>query len=252
MKQPITPDNTRIDTLSGDFIIVQPENGQRYTTDDMLVAWLAVKAVQDTPPGTFLDLGSGLCSVPMIILWAFPSAGGIGIEINPERLFLGRRSLKANDLLSRFWLINGDIRTTRLKRRFSLATSSPPYYEKHEGVISPHRDRAGVRFELNGSIEDYFTAAANHLDEGGIFTTVYPYRHAGRVFRAAEKNGFSRDLRIDVVPRVSKPPLISLFAFKKGRGGRNSTETLPVRNRNQSFSEKYRIVRKEIGFPEPR
>ena len=31
----------RIDTLSGNYIIYQPEKGQRYSTDDMLVAWLA-------------------------------------------------------------------------------------------------------------------------------------------------------------------------------------------------------------------
>ena len=65
--------NTQIDRLSGDYIIHQPVEGQRYTTDDMLVAWLAVRELQADQSGksTFLDLGCGLCSrthdYPMVL-----------------------------------------------------------------------------------------------------------------------------------------------------------------------------------------
>jgi len=99
----------RIDTLSGDYIIYQPEEGQRYSTDDMLAAWLAVKSAKTSvaPVNTFLDLGSGLCSVPMIFLWAFCEARGVGIEISRDRLLLGQASLEANGLLPRFKLIRG-------------------------------------------------------------------------------------------------------------------------------------------------
>ena len=40
--------NTQIDRLSGDYVIYQPVQGQRYTTDDMLVAWLAVRELRAT------------------------------------------------------------------------------------------------------------------------------------------------------------------------------------------------------------
>ena len=74
------PENAQVDRLSGDFIIYQPRDGQRYTTDDLLVAWFAVREMRSRaePPASFLDLGSGLCSVPMILLWAFPALTGSG------------------------------------------------------------------------------------------------------------------------------------------------------------------------------
>ena len=111
------------DTLSGDFIIYQPEKGQRYTTDDFLVAWFSVKKIQESlrTANCFLDLGSGLCSVPMIILWAFPALTGVGVEINRDRLSLGMKSLAANGLTQRFHLIHGDIRQIFVKKNSPLS-----------------------------------------------------------------------------------------------------------------------------------
>ena len=125
MKNDSSPAGSRTDKLSGDHIIYQPRQGQRYTTDDMLAAWLAVSALRERSrcPSFFLDLGSGLCSVPMILLWAFPELRGAGIEISPERCRLGHASLVRNGLAERFHLIRGDLREVRLRRRFDLVTS---------------------------------------------------------------------------------------------------------------------------------
>ncbi len=243
----------RIDTLSGNFIIYQHEKGQRYSTDDMLVAWLAVKSAKNIlpSPNRFLDLGSGLCSVPMIFLWAFPEAEGYGIEINHSRFMLGKKSLEVNGLSCRFKLLHADIRNKFLDEKFKIVTSSPPYYRKDEGPVSSNSDKAGVRFELNGTIFDYFKSASHHVEEGGFFTTVYPFQYAERVFDAAKNYSFCCDLRVDVIPRKTKPPLISLFRFLKKKKGLNEIETLSVRNEDQSFTEEYKAVRRELGFNVP-
>ncbi len=246
------PGGIRRDTLSGDYIIYQPQQGQRYTTDDMLVAWLTVRTMRDLQmrPGRFLDLGSGLCSVPMIVLWAFQDLQGLGIEKSLKRLTLGRKSLSANSLDGRFRLILADLRDMPVAAVYPLVTSSPPYYEFHEGPVSPDRDKARVRFELHGSIDDYFRAAHDHLEEGGCFTTVYPCQYEHRAYGAAESKGFTLERRVQVIPRATKPPLISLYAFVKGPGGRGASETLTIRNEDQSFTVEYNEARKEIGFRE--
>lgn len=240
----------RIDTLSGDYIIYQPENGQRYCTDDMLVAWLAIRSIREgaVSVGRFLDLGSGLCSVAMIFLWGIPKTTGCGIEINRERMLLGRKSLAANGLSARFHLIHGDIRNIFLNEKFSLMTSTPPYYMKKEGPASPNGDKSVARFEINGTIFDYFQSAAVHLNPGGAFITAYPFQYAQRVLAAAREQEFYPHLRVDVIPRQPKPPLISLFRFLKGVKGRNASETLAVRNEDQSFTQEYKEVRQELGF----
>jgi hypothetical protein len=46
----------RIDTLSGDFKIYQPDVGQRYSTDDMLTAWMAIICNEEVRQAVFLIL----------------------------------------------------------------------------------------------------------------------------------------------------------------------------------------------------
>lgn len=246
------PEDARVDRLSGDYIIYQPVRGQRYSTDDMLAAWIAVREMRcrGAAPACFLDLGSGLCSVPMILLWALPGLSGTGIELSPQRCALGRASLERNGLAGRFRLLQGDLRGLALETRFELITSSPPYYQRREGPLSPNRDKAGVRFELRGSIEDYCRAAAKHLARGGLFVTVYPCRHRGRALGAAQACGLGCEREVQVVPRQGKPPLVSLFVFSGRAPHAPARETLAVRGEDQLFTDAFRRVRREVGFPD--
>ena len=240
----------RTDRLSGDFVICQPVQGQRYTTDDMLVAWLAMRelcaAGMNVP--SFLDLGCGLCSVSMILLWCRPDLRGIGIEVSAQRLACARESIAANQLTGRFQLVNADLRSLRLKTVFSFITSSPPYYNFEEGPISADPDRVRVRFETRGSIEDYFQAAAAHAAPQALFITVYPSRSTQRAIEAAHNSGFAIRRSVEVVPRAGKPPLFTLFTCIRGTHAKRTTETLIVRGQNQLFTRQFRAARRMLGF----
>ncbi len=238
---------TRCDTLSGDFKIFQPENGQRYSTDDLLTAWLAIKCVSDDPPARFLDLGSGLASVPMIVLWKFPDLSGIGIEIRPNRYELAEKSLEINGLIERFSILHGDLRELNLDEKFDLVTSTPPYYQSTEGPLSENDDKAAARFELNGSIDDYFKTAAKHLSQNGVFITVYPYTYNKRVYDAAKNCGMFINSRVDFIPKAGKPALISIFSasFSEKEA---ITETLTMRGEAGNHTAEYNDARILCGF----
>jgi tRNA1(Val) A37 N6-methylase TrmN6 len=240
----------RTDRISGDLVIYQPEQGQRYTTDDVLVAWLAVRELREDPPGvlSFLELGCGLCAVSMIVLWCCREMHGIGIEVAAERLECARRSLAANHLEQRFKLITADVRTLSLKKRFSFITSSPPYYEFREGPLSPDPDRARVRFETKGCLEDYFQAAAAHAASSARFITVYPTRFKERVCSAARASGFFVRRSIDIIPRAGKPALFTLFTCVNERPASLDAEELTVRGHDQLFTPEFRGVRLMLGF----
>jgi tRNA1(Val) A37 N6-methylase TrmN6 len=252
LKIKIPNDAAQADRLSGDFIIYQPRRGQRYTTDDMLAAWLAVQEVKklSAQPARFLDLGSGLCSVPMILLWAFPELTGTGVEISPARYGLGRASLEANGVSGRFDLVRGDLRDLKPGSPFGLVTSSPPYYQTDEGLLSPDTDKAGVRFELQGSIEDYCRTAAAHLQAGGIFTTIYPYRYRARALAAAGAHGLFSRREVQVIPQQGKPALVCLFAFTAAGTEIPPAERLVIRGRDGLFTPEFRKARRELGFPD--
>jgi tRNA1(Val) A37 N6-methylase TrmN6 len=249
----LLPPDMRRDTLCGHYTIIQPQAGQRYTTDDMLVAWLVVRTIAAADSGVmrFLDLGSGLCSVPMVALWAYENLTGVGVEKCRRRAGMGGRSLTDNGIAQRFKLVCADLRSLRLRETFPLVTSSPPYYDAAEGPVSSNCDRAQVRFELSGGIGDYFQTAADHTNPGGYFVTAYPCRYAERVFQAAARTHFVLERQVTVVPRAGKPPLIALFAFVRSYRGRGAQETLVVRDAQQRFTPDYRAARRLIGFPDP-
>lgn len=238
---------TRCDTLSGDFKIFQPENGQRYSTDDLLTAWLAIKSVSDDPPARFLDLGSGLASVPMIVLWKFPNLSGIGVEIRPNRYELAERSLEINGLTQRFSILHGDLRELALDEKFDLITSTPPYYQSTEGPVSENDDKAAARFELNGSIDDYFKTAAKHLSQNGVFITVYPYTYNKRVYDAAKNCGMFINSRVDFIPKAGKPALISIFSASFAEK-EVIAETLTMRDEAGNHTAEYNDARILCGF----
>jgi len=242
-------DSVRCDTLSGNFKIFQPEDGQRYSTDDLLTAWLAIKTVSDDPPERFLDLGSGLASVPMIVLWKFPKLSGTGVEIRPNRYELAERSLEINGLTERFHIIHGDLRELELDEKFDLITSTPPYYQSTEGLLSENDDKAAARFELNGSIDDYFKTAAKHLSGKGFFITVYPFLYASRVYAAAENCGMHINSRVDFIPKEGKPPLISIFSasFSKTK---TEQKLLVMRDSVGNHTKEYNDARILCGFKE--
>ena len=238
---------TRCDTLSGDFKIFQPENGQRYSTDDLLTAWLAIKCVSNDPPARFLDLGSGLASVPMIVLWKFPNLSGIGVEIRPNRYELAERSLEINGLTQRFSILHGDLRELALDEKFDLVTSTPPYYQSTEGPVSENDDKAAARFELNGSIDDYFKTAAKHLSQNGVFITVYPYTYNKRVYDAAKNCGMFINSRVDFIPKAGKPALISIFSASFAEKD-VIAETLTMRDEAGNHTAEYNDARILCGF----
>ena len=237
----------RCDTLSGDFKIFQPENGQRYSTDDLLTAWLAIKTVSENPPARFLDLGSGLASVPMIVLWKFPNLSGIGIEIRPNRYELAEKSLEINALTQRFSILHGDLRELNLDEKFDLVTSTPPYYQSSEGPLSGNDDKAAARFELNGNIDDYFKTAAKHLSQNGVFITVYPYTYNKRVYDAAKNCGMFINSRVDFIPKKGKPALISIFSASFSEK-EHITETLTMRDETGNHTAEYNNARILCGF----
>ena len=56
-----------LDLLAGDWRIFQLHDGHRFSTDDLLTAWTAARA-QPTAR-RLLDLGAGIGSVGLLILW---------------------------------------------------------------------------------------------------------------------------------------------------------------------------------------
>ena len=81
-----------LDYLVGDWRIFQLQRGHRFSTDDLVTAWRASKAVPEAL--RYLDLGCGIGSVGMSTLHHLPAEARLtGIEAQEVSVDLARRSV---------------------------------------------------------------------------------------------------------------------------------------------------------------
>src|ERR1700733_1768343 len=93
------------------------------------------------PPAKIVDLGTGTGCLLLALLKEFPSAFGIGLDLNPAAAALARRNATRLGLLDRSEFVAGDW-TNPLSGGFDLIICNPPYIaacagSRPERVTSP-------------------------------------------------------------------------------------------------------------------
>ncbi|MDB4946190.1 MAG: tRNA ((6))-methyltransferase TrmN6 [Labilithrix sp.] len=242
--EPIT-----LDGLTARHRIFQRKKGHRHSTDDLLTAWYAL--AQSPPARRFLDLGTGIGTVGLLVLAGMPEDAHLTcVEAQEVSFrFLGE-NVRANDLASRVTMLHGDLRELALTERFPLVTGSPPYFDVSTGIVPSDSQKAHARFELRGDVRDYAKAAARHLEPGGLFVLCFPFPQKQRALAALRAEGFLAIRHRDVVPREGVPPLFSLFACRLATTPDDVPEpAFVVRHADGRHTQAMHDVRARFGWP---
>lgn len=204
--------------LVGDWRVFQKQRGHRWSLDDLVTAWVAAREAQALPPGArALDLGCGLGSVLLMLAWKAPGLQLTGVEAQPDRAAMARRSIAWNGVEARCAVVDGDLRAGALpaEPRFELVTGTPPYFPEGTGTQSGKPHAAPCRFEHRGGVEAYLTAAAARLTPAGRFVICSAALTRERVGDAARALGLQHLARLTVVPREGKPALVLVDTFSR-------------------------------------
>ncbi len=196
-----------------------------------MTAWRAANVALESPgPIRAFDLGAGIGSVGLLVLWRLLRDGRdarlTSLEVQQRSHALAEKSVRWNGLGNRVEPRLGDLRRVFTasadaeapppeaaeRGGFDLVTGSPPYLPVGQAVASTHPQKAACRFELHGDVGDYCRAAAHLLAPRGQFV----FCHASRDPRpeaAIAAAGLCLHRRTDVVFRSpeSAEPLIALF-----------------------------------------
>lgn len=246
------------DRVTRDFVMFQRRRGHRHSTDDLLTAWYATVHLPVLDAPRLLDLGSGIGSIGLAVLWFTqqrkPGARLTAVEAQEVSFRLLRENVEANGLTSDVEAIHGDLRDVSLLpsgAAFDLVTGSPPYFDVKAGILSQDSQRAHARFELRGDVRDYARAAARVLAPGGRFVLCFPTVQRARAEAACEAAGFERVGARDVIPKEGLAPLFSLLAYARpGEGGeRGSSASFVVRDREGVHTEELTAARATFGLP---
>jgi tRNA1Val (adenine37-N6)-methyltransferase len=243
-------DDVTVDGLTRDWKIAQRRRGHRHSTDDLLTGWYAAEhAARRT---RLLDLGSGIGSVGLLVLWRSPGATLTAIEAQDVSFALLERNVAMNGLTERVHAIHGDLREVRLTgQSFDLVTGSPPYFDVSAGIVPADAQKAHARFELRGDVRDYCKAACDAMSADGRFVFCFPWAQRVRAEAACEKADLAIERSRDVVPRLGTAPLFSLFACRRHVDGAEAPILEPpyvVRGADGEPTAEHRAARATFGM----
>jgi tRNA1Val (adenine37-N6)-methyltransferase len=200
-----------ISGLTGPLRIFQRRNGHRHSIDDTTTAWYALK--KSPHAKRILDLGSGIGSVGLVVLWELPQDATLTcIEAQDVSFACLKANIECNGLSERVRAHQGDLRNLALDERFDLITGSPPYFPIGTGVLPQDSQKAHARFELRGHVGDYARVARQHLSDDGTFVFCFPFQQKARGMQLVTEAGLHLATVQEVIPMPSKPALFSLFS----------------------------------------
>lgn len=240
-----------LDRLTPEWKIHQLKRGHRFSSDDLLTAWMATEEVPS--PKHQLDLGAGIGTVGLSCLYRQPETTQlVMVEAQEVSHALAKKTVVYNGLESRVELRLGDMRdpsSVPEQNHFQLVTGSPPYIPVGKGVISPHPQRAACRIELRGSILDYAKVASRAMTEDGTFVFCMA---AGdpRSVQAIEDAGLFLHVRQDVLFRAGRDPTIALFVARKEPrfNGLDVRDPFVIRDSEGVFTPNYQQFRRVMGL----
>ena len=239
----------RVDRLRSDRVIIQRHRGHKATSDDQLLAWAGLEALnktllerRDVESASFyspmvLDLGAGKGTVTLWLSALIESARFVGIEAFEQSYELSLKNRKINRLIDRFTPIFGDLRSphvwteakteaSRLERSdsidsgndrgFDLICGAPPFMPLGSGVIPKDPQRASGRFELKGGIEEYLEAVEECLAVDGVAVILMDGSSQARTLLAIQSRPALKIRRVvRVLPRPHRLPTYLIFEIDR-------------------------------------
>jgi release factor glutamine methyltransferase len=172
------------------------------------------------PPTRILDLGTGTGCLLLALLTEFPSAFGIGLDLNPDAAALAKANAARLGLADRSAFVVGDW-TNSIGSRFDLIVANPPYIKHSEiDTLMPEVAHYEPRGALDGGPDGYDAYRAilprigDHLEQNGVAILELGQGQATYVAECAREAGLLTALRLDLAKTPRAMVLMGQIAKK--------------------------------------
>ena len=235
------------DRLTRDLTIVQRAKGHRFSSDDMVTAYVACRRAPEAR--RVLDLGCGIGSVLLHLAWSLPAATLVGIEAQEVSFALLTENVRRNGLGERVAIHHGDLRThPAAAGAFDLVTGTPPYFPPDTAVDAMDAQRAYARIEYRGGLPDYVAAGAAAMTPTGSLVLCGDARAEDRLQAAAAAAGLHVVARTSIVAHAPKPPLFAVWTLARAPEPFVADE-LVLRDAQHAVTDDARTLKQFSGFP---
>lgn len=238
--------------LTGDWRIVQRKDGHRWSLDDLVTAWVArgVAEHRGLQVGSFLDIGTGIGSVALMMAWSFPDARVTGVEAQAISFGMSTRSAAYNGCAQRVRFVFGDLRDPEVvSGTWPLVTGTPPYFDDPLQTRSNAPQKEPCRFETRGGVEDYLFAMKRWVAADGFGVVCHAARQRARVLAAIREAGFLAVHHVEVTPKVGREPLVDVFVVARCALELPLPTAVVVRDERDQWTPVFAALREAMGLP---
>ncbi|MBI5491460.1 MAG: methyltransferase [Deltaproteobacteria bacterium] len=206
----------------GPYRFLQGGAGQKLTADSVLLADF-IPPLKETD--SIIELGCGAGALLLLLAWKSRASKITGIEIEGKAASIAADNIALNGLDDRVGVLKSDYREIEgvfPKGSFNAVVSNPPYMKKGACRISPTKERALARSEVEGEISDLIAVSKYLVADGGKVYFVFPVARLFEMLGCLRAAGL-RPLRLRFA-RVSKAKPAKIFLLEAGMQGELTIE----------------------------
>jgi tRNA1(Val) A37 N6-methylase TrmN6 len=241
---PATPEPALPVALTHDALLArrvrytQPASGYRVAVEAPLLAHFAA-AGATRPFAHAVDLGSGPGAIALMLLVQGWATRATAVEPAPLHAELAARNARDNALEARLRVVSA-VAGRALEQDVEagdLVITNPPYFEAHEGPISPMPVRDAARAFLGATIGDFLDAGRRLLAQRGRFVVAFPASRVTELLELLVRAQLHPKRLRFVHPRPGREAQVAFIEAKPGRrGGLVVEPPLHVRLRGEDYA----------------
>ena len=232
-------ENERIDDLEyKNLKIIQNKEWFCFGIDSILLADFAKDIKKSS---MVMDLGTGTGIIPILLCGKTELKKIIGVEIQKDVCEMANRSIRLNNMQSRFEILNcnvKDIEKMYLKNSFDAIVTNPPYMKINTGIINDNTKKLISRHETEANLEDFISIAAKLLKNNGALYMVHRPERLVDIIYLLRKHKLEPKLIKLVRPYEDREPnLLLIKCIKCGKPFLKMDKILTVYNKNGEYTK---------------
>lgn len=158
--------------LDGGVRLRQPADGYRAAIDPVLLAAATPALAGDV----VADLGCGVASASLCLLYRVPGVRLVGLELQPLLVSLGQENAQLNAVEDRFSVYIGDVRSPPARLAacaFDHVMMNPPFLDPAAARLSQHEARRIAMVEGEAGLTAWMDSALALLRPRGSLTLIH-------------------------------------------------------------------------------
>jgi tRNA1(Val) A37 N6-methylase TrmN6 len=177
---------------------------------------------------------------------------GYSVEIQKELHELAIKNIQRNGFEGTVIPILADLRTLNINsfsEPIGTVIANPPYFPVGSGKQSPDNSKNASRFEINGSVSDFCSAASRIMRTQGSFYTVMRAERLSDIIMSIKSAGLE-PVRITFVAhnRDSEPFIVLIKSERASKRSLKITPMLFMRNKDGSTTEDAERIYENCSF----